>query len=718
MDVTIPREGVDSRPRTEYFSNPQPGAHTVHDEISYTLQPSFTTAPDGAHRNPPMAMMDPHSPQYILSPNDLPGYQFPIFSGSSFAHAVGDQHAHAHLQNTTTTITTMFPWTPIQHPMAHNARNYNEGARPQPPAPRPASYPHQQQPSEGPEKPRQGPAAYIPTTPTDTTSQPTAATATATARSPSSRYRIVLKAPTAMAAGDGSVSPVTYLNRGQEYQLTITDTDPPPHPKDQLRVRYRTHVCITFDREDQRADPDAHWRLWKAARGLSAGGEREGQDNEQGNGPGSGSLHAIEYLDKLPAGALLNGSIKDQNVQLEAASFNGFCVRWSCSRSAPDLGTSAASRPALPLLPECMITVRFNFLTTDFCHYKGVKGFPVRLCARTEVVADDLGKSSAIPAREGKGKAAAEVCYCKVNLFRMYGAERKLTTDAAGVRKACEKVYREIDKRQPSPESSSGSQGGTGTSSGSTRSYRYQMRILAQLQEKLGALQAMLSSPRPVTVFSLRSDASDIPDLSTDGHSARYEYTGAFHGDHPSTASCEVCPDESSSSSSSMLGYPWETGQLLGSENLSPSDTQGGTPPDHAVTVPRNFVEDGKRRHIEVLDIDPYYKPTTQPQTKSVACFYIGFAGAGMTRMLVDYHVAVYLNERTANSLIEGVSMKLGIDPRRVWRVLLVRGDSVRIVDDSVVCGIPDGQDMLAEISEIWTFGGTSENPVEVKLRY
>jgi hypothetical protein len=284
-------------------------------------------------------------------------------------------------------------------------------------------------------------------------------------------------------------------------------------------------------------------------------------------------------------------------------------------------GTSFPSPSMLPL-PECTIIVRFNFLTTDFCHYKGVKGFPVRLCARTNMLSDDLETSSpsSVPAREEY--AATEVYYCKVNLFRMYGAERKLATDAAGVRKAHEKVCREIQKRQPKPAAYD--QGGTVTrtipvpeAAGKTslKSYMNLMRILGQLHEKLASLQAMLLSARPVTVFSLRGDASDIPDLSTNDHAAQYKYAGGFYGDAQPTISGKYCQDETSSSS--IISYPCETGLSLGPGNLSPSDNQDETHSNQQVGISRNYTEGETERYIEVLDIDPTYRPPVLQQSKS-----------------------------------------------------------------------------------------------------
>lgn len=64
--------------------------------------------------------------------------------------------------------------------------------------------------------------------------------------------------------------------------------------------------------------------------------------------------------------------------------------------------------------------------------------------------------------------------------------------------------------------------------------------------------------------------------------------------------------------------------------------------------------------------------------------------------------------------------MKQRIDPQRIIRVLLVKENGLRImVDDDVVRELPDGQDMVAEISETAAYDASdTPSPVEVKLRY
>src|SRR5690606_4506908 len=96
------------------------------------------------------------------------------------------------------------------------------------------------------------------------------------------------------------------------------------------------------------------------------------------------------------------GDDKRTRVELETSSFDGFSVIW----------TPGANGAA-----EVNIAVRFNFLSTDFSHSKGVKGIPVRLCAKTSPYPLDTTKPAA--------DASAEICFCKAKLFRDHGAERK-----------------------------------------------------------------------------------------------------------------------------------------------------------------------------------------------------------------------------------------------------------------------------------------------------
>lgn len=195
--------------------------------------------------------------------------------------------------------------------------------------------------------------------------------------------------------------PVTYLNKGQVYTIFIKDTRPGLTPSH--ATKYRTFVRISFEDGQQRQRPAACWQLWKEGRGTNEAHHRGGR------------LQAVEHVNPSQGG---DETIKRSRIDLESASFDGFSVQWT---AAPD-GS-----------PEWSISVRFNFLSTDFSHSKGVKGIPVRLCAKTE----------AVPLTD-QGSAYAETSYCRVKLFRDHGAERKLSNDVAHVKKSIEKLQQQV----------------------------------------------------------------------------------------------------------------------------------------------------------------------------------------------------------------------------------------------------------------------------------
>lgn len=157
----------------------------------------------------------------------------------------------------------------------------------------------------------------------------------------SSRFRFftTLNAPTAMVK-DPEEIPITYLNKGQAYALSVNDTMGTAMAP--MQPRYRTTVRISFEDDEQRQKPAACWQLWKEGRGSAESHQR------------GGKLQAVEF-------AKSNQSEQDSGkarprIDLEMASFDSFIVNWT---------------PA-PGSTDCNIAVRFNFLSTDFSHSKGM----------------------------------------------------------------------------------------------------------------------------------------------------------------------------------------------------------------------------------------------------------------------------------------------------------------------------------------------------------
>jgi len=125
------------------------------------------------------------------------------------------------------------------------------------------------------------------------------------------RFHVTLNAPTAMIKHAEEI-PITYLNKGQAYSISIVDTTPamplPPGAK------YRTFVRISFEDEQQRQRPAMCWQLWKEGRGTNEAHQR------------GGKLQAVEYVEATqPA----ESDDKRTRVDLDTASFDGFSVMWT-----------------------------------------------------------------------------------------------------------------------------------------------------------------------------------------------------------------------------------------------------------------------------------------------------------------------------------------------------------------------------------------------------
>lgn len=515
------------------------------------------------------------------------------------------------------------------------------------------------------------------------------------------RYNVTLRAPTAMVKSSREI-PISYLNKGQVYNLSVMDSMPPIVHSEPLR--YRTFVRVSFEEEQQRLKPSTCWQLWKEGRGLNEAHQR------------GGKLLAVEYVDPVQGG---NETQAHRQIRIEQMSFDGFCVTWTAN---PATGTS-----------DCGIPVRFNFLSTDFSHSKGVKGIPVRLCTKTELLSPGDGAGAL---RE------PEVCYCKVKLFRDHGAERKLSNDVAHVKKTIEKLKQQVSqaemgggygKRKRGNYSSANTKGSDRSkaskhkrtwSFGSQDDPTEKMSQEDDLQAKLALMQDMFSSPRSVSVLALRGEEGDDPDL----HPVRLPSEGEF--------------------STEILGHNKSASQSMESLIMSPDLSQNSSPRMQSRHVDSKDLAAIKRitagdrvstGYIEAVDIDPTYRPPSERPPKPspffpslkprqsliltiflVACFYVRFSGN--EQHPEDYYRAIYLTERSVRDLMKKISEKHRIDPQRIVRILHVNENGLRImVDDDVVRELPEGQDMIVDIYEtpnMRSEGGTPGSPVEIKLTY
>lgn len=92
-----------------------------------------------------------------------------------------------------------------------------------------------------------------------------------------------------------------------------------------------------------------------------------------------------------------------------------------------------------------------------------------------------------------------------------------------------------------------------------------------------------------------------------------------------------------------------------------------------------------------------------------VMCIYILPVLPGQPEGANHYHRAVYLMERTAQSLIAGVAAKCGIDSSSVARISYVTSRGLNVqVDDDFVRQMTEGQDMKVQAVEIEESGTLS----------
>ncbi|KAJ5337409.1 CP2 transcription factor [Penicillium brevicompactum] len=215
-------------------------------------------------------------------------------------------------------------------------------------------------------------------------------------------------------------------------------------------TRYRTYVFVSFEEEEQRAKPLICWQLWKEGRGIDEAYQR------------GGNLFAVEYVDTF------QGSKVHKNRQVQVVNID--------------------------LHKRLQYSVRFNFLSTNFSHSKSVKGIPVRLCATTELLS---------PGEELDVTRDMELAYCKVKLFRDHGAERKRSNDVDHVKKTIEKLKQQVSQAEMGGGFVMRKRGNnaSATTKGIDR------------PSKLAIMREMFSSIGSVSIFALRGDQADDPDL-------------------------------------------------------------------------------------------------------------------------------------------------------------------------------------------------------------
>lgn len=404
--------------------------------------------------------------------------------------------------------------------------------------------------------------------------------------------------------------PVTYLNKGQAYSISVVDTSPPS--PSMLPRKYRTYIRVSFEDEQQRSKPATCWQLWKEGRGSSEAHQRDGK------------LLAVEYVEPTP-----DNNPNPRHIELEKASFDGFCVNWVAD--------------SMSVAAECAISVRFNFLSTDFSHSKGVKGIPVRFCAKTEIISPSDTTIPDLP--------TSEVSYCKVKLFRDHGAERKLSNDIAHVKKTMEKLKQQMAQLEMGGGNGKRKRNNVNISikrsdharpvkvpkhkrtwSMDSQENGGKLSSENDLHLKYTMMQDMFSSTRPVSVLALRGDDQDDPDLfpvalpgdlqeiKLEGLTRQSTRESLYSNDTASGITNILSPTNSNFSSANSPRRPPErhpsSHALLNPDGGGMEWSNGNI---NTIAQPMK-VKKGTTGYIEAIDIDPTYRPPAERPPKPSKC--------------------------------------------------------------------------------------------------
>jgi hypothetical protein len=451
---------------------------------------------------------------------------------------------------------------------------------------------------------------------------------------------------------DPNEAPESYLNKNQTYNLHIVDTTPPRFITE--TTKYRTFIRVSFQEQGQRLNANSVWRLWKDSRGLAETGKKHCE------------LRAIEYAGHNGSQMLVGREFLD-----------GFSVTWMIN---PVTG-----------LNECTIPIRFNFLSTDFTFGKGVKGTPVRLCAKTDQM------------NNFKESYKPEICFCKIRVFRPHGAERKLASDSANVQKRIRKLTAQISEAASPDGPPRKRMRGCGVAKEKGKpqalnNYEHDWStnlargLLADpysdiLQNELTTLRKLQVSSLSENILSLRGGLEDDPEMH--GACLKSAMTSVLFLDHFLGAA--------------SLGF--------GSQKVAQHCLSGASQiPESSRWTPMPGMTDFFALCL-YKKLMLFFNPVTY--------FYIYYGSKNKFSVGRYYH-KIYLLERTARELVLRICEKCDIEASRVFHILHTdtkKSHLEVLVDDEFVQQMTEGRDMIIKLKTVpASDGGGVESGADAQL--
>lgn len=447
----------------------------------------------------------------------------------------------------------------------------------------------------------------------------------------------MLEAPPALRK-QSEQSLVTYLNKGSRYSLLVEDTAASASNSPTNRL-YCTSIQVAFDTEDRRERPLASWQLWDQSRGADEGHLFNGR------------FQAIEFVDSIPT----DGPV--QNIsKVQVVHSDGFSLVWGADCDS---------------LKECSIKFQLNFLSTDFSHVKGIHGVSMQLCCKTEEISTNSIQS---PIDDNA------ISYCRIQVFRSHGAERKMSNDLATVGKRITRLKQQLSRSEVKSKEKSNRKHKRKPSSVDVPK---RIRALGSVQEDVlrSRIQSLESSCISTTSHSL-----------LDQQGEKQQHCDWYPSKHRPQQGSSHCPG--------TAGGTGSTADYNGFSSISCLESMKS---ENAAPSPHPF---SQRIEESWHATSSPIVPTPQDGTSDVVCFHV-------RPMNNEAYTPIYLASHTAHELTAQVAAALGVNPTKVFRSIWLCDKGFKIiVDDDVVLSMKKGQGMRVAVNNIGSKFG--RNPREL----
>lgn len=459
------------------------------------------------------------------------------------------------------------------------------------------------------------------------------------------RFCHILNAPPALRKEPGG-NLVTYLNKGSQYTLLVKDTAVSSADTAKRRL-YCTSVQVAFDTEAQRERPLASWQLWNQTRGTDEGHLHQGK------------FLAIEFVNMVPS------DNSNQSVsKVQVVHSDGFSLVWDADCGSPR---------------ECSLTFQLNFLSTDFSHVKGIHGLSMQLCCKTEEISPE---SLQCPTSN------TSVNYCRIQVFRSHGAERKMSNDLTTAGKRIARLEQQLYLSK------------TLSKDDKTRRHRRKTSssVAPKRERGLGSIHEDVLRSRIHNIQKSCSSTATHSLLDLQSEQQRH---------------CDWFPSLRDRTNQDLTP---ELGRAKGTVS-TPYDNRIASTSQQGIEI-QNMVASSP--HSPPTGIDKSWHNTLPPINPMIRTIAINVARFYVRPLDTDTYAPIDLVSRSALELTAKVAIGVGVDPARVFRSIWLcdRGYSI-IVDDDVVMNMKEGQGMRVAIKNIGPkyASGNPKDPVESQGR-